>query len=259
MKVFDLHSDFLTELIDYKSYLNAQKNVKIISAIYKGNMSFSMAKTLVEKFKNLRQNQAFLAFENVCYELENEAEILSLNPVSASLTYNGENRYGFGCDFNLPLKNDGIIFAKKLSLNGAKIDVAHLSEKGIFSLLENGIKIYSSHTAVNAIFKHKRNLSNELIGEIIKSGGIVGITPVSYFLGGNKLEDYAKHIDYVVMKFGVENACIGTDFFGTDSYAGNLEKYEDFSRLYELFMKWGYKENHIDKIFYKNAERFFNL
>ena len=54
MKVFDLHNDVLTEVENYsKEILSYPKNVKVITAIYKGNLSFNDAINLSENYLKL--------------------------------------------------------------------------------------------------------------------------------------------------------------------------------------------------------------
>ncbi len=255
MKFFDLHSDFPTTL--KLNNVNFDDNVEVVGAVYSGRRTFFEAIEIAKKVKLLGKN-VHLGFENIGYFDVNVDEIISLKPIYCSLTYNGENAFGYGCDFDLPLKSVGKSLAKTLADSGIVIDVAHLCQRGVYSLLDVTDKIICSHTALSSLFNHKRNFSDETISNIVSVGGIIGLTPVSYFIAENAtLFDFYKHIDYFIQKFGDNNLAIGTDFFGCDRFAGNLANYYDFADLKELIINNGYDKQTVNKIFYYNAKNYY--
>ena len=73
----------------------------------------------------------------------------------------------------------------------------------------------------------------------------------------NTLNGYFSAIDYLVNLLGVNSVCIGTDFFGCDSFSG-VNSYGDFYMLKELMLNNGYTKSDVSAIFYKNAKRYFN-
>ncbi|MBO5926180.1 MAG: membrane dipeptidase, partial [Clostridia bacterium] len=121
-------------------------------------------------------------------------------------------------------------------------------------------KVMISHTAFNGVFKHKRNVSDGLIIDVISKGGIIGLTLVGYFLTlkSATIYDVIKHIDYFTSKFGEDNLCIGTDYNGTNYLPKGLTKYTHFITLKEELLKLGYKEETVNKIFYYNAYNYFS-
>ena len=250
MKFFDLHSDFPLALEDFSSanFLNAT----VIGAVYSGNLTFDNAIDEAKKVK--------LAFENIGYKDVNIDKIIELKPIYASITYNEENDFGYGCNYNLPLKTLGKSLVKQLSISGIVIDVAHLSERGAYSVLDITNKVICSHTALKSVYNHKRNLSDELIKEIISSGGIIALTPVGYFLKEKypSLYDFFRHIDYFTQKFSINSLAIGSDFYGTDNIVGGIKDYLGFTKLKNLMSEKGYSSSEIDKIFYQNAYNYFN-
>lgn len=259
MSIFDLHSDRL-----YKNPNFSREKLgftgKIICAVYSGNISFSRAVEIAENFNKNKQRNLYLAFENVGYKDLSVEKIIQLKPLYASLTYNEENDLGFGCYEDKPLKSLGKSVAKRLNNGGICIDVAHLSTRGVYDVLSLGVKTLCSHTAVNNVYEHRRNLSVETILSIVNSGGIVGITPVSYFIGNNPtVLDYFKHIDTAVQKVGARGISIGSDFYGSDSFVKGINNYSDFSALKIIMENHGYTINDIQNIFYNNANDFFNL
>ena len=258
MRFFDLHNDFPTKIQDF-NLLNVDDSIEIIGAVYSGNRTFSESLAIAKRVNDYGKN-LYLGFENIGYPDLDVEKIIELKPKYVSLTYNGENNLGYGCDFDLPLKSYGKVVAKCLSDSGITIDVAHTSEKGAFSVLDITDRVICSHTALNVVYQHKRNVSNELIKEIVDRGGIIGVTLVQMFLNEKDVTiyDLYKHIDTFVSNFGINSLSIGTDFYGAKYMAGDIKEYNQFELLKGVLEERGYTPDDIDKIFYKNAKNYFN-
>ncbi len=259
MKIFDLHNDFLTESNNPKKTLKSfPKNVYPVAVIYRGENNFNYALEKIEIFNKIKYFKPKFAFEDIGYKDLNLDTLLSVNPLYVSLTYNGENAFGYGVDFDYPLKKQGVEIAKKISKNGVIIDTAHLSKRGTLSLIDNGIKIINSHTCFNAVYKHKRNIDAAIIKGIISTGGLVGFTLVGHFISKDAtLYDAFKHLDYFIQKFGYKNLCLGTDFYGTDFLVKGIKNYKNLYKLSNILKSYRYTTNVIDAIFYDNAYNFF--
>ncbi len=260
MKVFDLHNDVLTEVKNYKSEIESYpKNFKIVTAVYRGGRSFQEVKKLLLNYSKIKTKNTFIAFEDIGYVDLDFNILLSYKPLYVSLTHNEENVLGYGVNCSLNLKQKGVDIVKILNENNVVLDVAHLSEKSTYSAINLANRVICSHTAFNGVYLHKRNLSDEAIRDIISKNGIIGLTFVGYFLSNEKADLYSviKHIDYFLEKFGDNNLSIGSDFNGTDYLPVNLKNYDGFYLLKELLLKNGYSNETVDKIFYKNAERYF--
>ena len=97
---------------------------------------------------------------------------------------------------------------------------------------------------------------------IEESGGVVGIALVGSFLTEGKksfINDVARHIDYVASRFSPKIVCLGTDFFGTRNLPKGIKNYANLDMLENRLRLMGYDNQTIELIFYKNAERFFNM
>ena len=262
MKVFDLHNDVLTEVKDYKKeILNYPKNVKVITAVYKGNKDFNSVEKLVENYTRINAKNTLLAFEDIGYKDLNIERLISFKPLYCSLTHNKENQFGYGVDYNYPLKKRGMEIIQKLNDNNIPLDLSHLSKKGCYRAIKLANKVLYSHVAFSEVYKHKRNIDGELIKDVITKGGIIGLTFVGYFLTDKEasIKSVIKHIDYFLSKFGDDNLAIGSDFNGTDYLPKKLKNYVGFYNFKNELVKTGYSLSTIDKIFYKNASRFFKF
>jgi len=189
--------------------------------------------------------------------------------VYAGLTWNNDNCLAGGALENGRLTEWGRHVVKMLVANNIIIDTAHLNRKSFYDLIEvlnqqliipqSSLFIINSHTCLNSLYSHPRNLTNHQIKTLINSGGIIGLTPVGQFISQKEnavsIQDFAEQIDYFCQKYGDKNLAIGSDFFGAPPLKG-LSCYSDFNSLYQLLQKKGYSSKTIDKIFYKNAYDF---
>lgn len=247
----DFHNDILTAVGGELTEKYLKNN--IITAVFRGKMNFGEAVGIAAKAR-------LLAFEDVGYEDLNVDKLISLKPIYVGLTWNGENRLGYGCNFQDGLKQEGKEFIKKLNKQGIAVDCAHISEGGFKDIIDNAETVVDSHTCFNAVFKHKRNLHEWQLKELVLRGGLVGVTCYSRFMTDGKhckIADFIRQIDYFVQKFGADNLAVGTDFYGCENYVEDVLSYEKLYRLTrkELF-KLGYDSGSIDKILCNNLLNF---
>ena len=119
--------------------------------------------------------------------------------------------------------------------------------------------ILNSHTNLQCLKKHKRNIDDKQIRKIIKSNGLVCLTGVKEFLNNEgTLKDYIDSIYEFYKKYGSDNLGLATDFIGSSTFPLAYDNYHDFKKIYVELLKKGLTEVELDKIFYLNAKRFFN-
>lgn len=162
------------------------------------------------------------------------------------------------------LREKGFEFINEMESLGMIIDVSHLSDDGIYDVYNNTTKPFiASHSNARSICSHGRNLTDDMIRKIGERGGLIGINFYSSFLNNDykstdisKIEDIINHMKYISNIGGIDCVGIGSDFDGIDC---PLE-FEDASKMqliYAQMKKLGFKEDDIEKIFYKNALRLF--
>ncbi len=191
-------------------------------------------KTLVAPFsefvKDSHKTHFLLAVENASSLIE-EDEPLDLcfsrldnyqsveKFLYASLTWNCENRFGGGNASEKGLKDDGRVFLEYLSGQNIAIDLSHTSDALAYDILntidKNNYTItpIASHSNYRAITNVKRNLPDELVKEIIKRKGLIGLNFVRRFVGDSK-EDFIKHLEHGLKLGALETLCLGADFYG---------------------------------------------
>ncbi len=251
MTVADFHNDILTSEGFKGLPLNYSEH-KIVTAIFRGERSFDEAIAL-SRFSNL------LAFEDIGYNDFDLEKLVGLKPLYVGLTWNGENRFGYGCDYSFGLKRSGVEIIKNLNRYKVAIDTAHISKKGFIDIVDSADKIVNSHTCFNGVYKHKRNLDDWQIKLLIEKGGLIGITCCGYFMSNRKtckIADFIDNILYFYERYGAGGLCFGTDFFGTDFLPEGLENYDGFQAVSVALSERGICQKDVEKILFTNLNDF---
>ena len=145
------------------------------------------------------------------------------------------------------------------------VDVAHLSDAGIRDLLAIATRPFAaSHSNARACCPHLRNLPDELLRAMGEKGCLIGLNYCPAFLDDTpdrkhcvgSVAQMARHAKYILNLAGEDALALGSDF---DGIGGELEitGAQDLPLLAEGFVNEGIPARVVEKIFYKNARRFF--
>ncbi|WP_018591720.1 dipeptidase [Terrisporobacter glycolicus] len=189
-----------------------------------------------------------------------------------TLTWNYENELSYpnGCFYDEEknerkgLKEKGFEFINEMESLGMIIDVSHLSDDGIYDVYNNTSKPFiASHSNARNVCSHQRNLTDDMIKKIGERGGVIGVNFYSSFLNNNyksndisKIEDIINNIKYISNTGGIDCVGIGSDFDGIDCPL-EFENSSKMQLIYDEMKKSGFREEDIEKVFYKNALRLF--
>lgn len=187
------------------------------------------------------------------------------------------------------LRSIGIVWTKKNSLGGGDsseddsglselgkkvlcwainkkiiIDFSHMNERTFFDsadvLMENGVPIFISHGNARTVCSNKRNYTDQQLGALKKSGGLIGVFFANSCLideGLATIEDVVKHIVYIKNLIGIDHLALGTDLGGlTVNIPEGLRDVSCLGNLEKALAKEGFSEGEIEKIFYGNAYNF---
>lgn len=164
----------------------------------------------------------------------------------AALTWNYENFIGVpACiDQDAGLKKQGREIVKLLIQAGIAVDVSHLSRRGVFDLLDMGVKPLASHSCCNALCDHPRNLTDDQLKAIFDAGGYVGINFYPAFLKGKKadISDVTCHALHMLEMGGEGKIGFGSDFDGIETKPKGLDNPEDIPALLKELRKGGISE-----------------
>ena len=182
-----------------------------------------------------------------------------------TLLWNNENSLGFphkleGYDNDYGLKKLGIEVIKEMEEQKIIIDVSHLNEHGIENVLKNTTKPFmASHSNARAVTDVTRNLSDKQLKELGERGCVAGLNLCPRFATKEKVatfRDYEKHIRHMLNLGGEDLVAIGSDFDGIGGEFEIKNPHKMIEFLNYLNMN-GVSADVVDKIAYKNVERFF--
>jgi membrane dipeptidase len=186
-----------------------------------------------------------------------------------SLTHVDENRFSGG-NFTpgVGLKPDGKELLRYLNGKRIAIDLAHTSDAAAFDILtfidqQNlHIPVIASHSNFRAVYDNARNLPAELVQEVVRREGLIGMNFLKKFVHPTQPAVLLEHIQY-----GLEHApkaiCFGADFFqesgimegGESNFHPehrNATRYQEI--LHELLQQ--YPAEAVAAISYRNAQAF---
>jgi membrane dipeptidase len=174
---------------------------------------------------------------------------------------------------------------------GMMVDVSHPSKTSMMQAAAiSKAPIIASHSAVRALANHSRNMDDEQLLALRKTGGVVQIVAFASYLktssasargggagrqGGRgapcpvedrsapprppepdraSVKDFVDHIDYAVKLIGIDHVGISSDFDGGGGIVGWNGADETFNVTMELVRR-GYKEKDIGKLWSGNLLR----
>lgn len=256
--IFDLHNDLPTSglpVAKQRMYI-ADTVHTVIYAVWTTECKHPL--TYLRKWLSETGIRHFSVEDMGFVSEETLPALCALRPLYCTLTHNDANALAGGALSDGLLTPLGKTAVRCLDAAGIAIDVAHLNRKSFFAVADMSARLIDSHTGWESMCPHPRNLTDEQIKLLLGRGGIVGLTAVRDFIGGDRVEAYIRLIDTFVQAYGIDGACIGTDFYGTKPLTG-LSSYDDFALVSARLERLGYTDADIDKIFYVNAKNYFHL
>ncbi len=113
------------------------------------------------------------------------------------------------------LTNAGKELIKRMEAKGMIVDLAHASAQTIEDVLAVSTRpVLVSHTGVKATCDNNRNISDEQVIKIARTGGIIGIGYWPTATCGANAQAIARAIKHVAHLVGAEHVALGSDFDG---------------------------------------------
>lgn len=136
-------------------------------------------------------------------------------------------------------------------------DVSHLSDKGIWEVIELADYPIASHSNARALCHHPRNLTDEQAVALFNKKSIIHVVYYPPFVkaeGEVKITDLLKHIDHFCSLGGVKHIGLGSDFDGISTFITNLEDASKSQNLINELLKH-YSEDEVRGFAYENFLR----
>lgn len=190
-----------------------------------------------------------------------------------TLTWNGENEVGYGCQSNCDfgLKPAGKRLLKNMERLNMVADVSHLNRAGFYDVASSGIRFIATHSNCKSVlektrangndklFSCRRSLDDEQIKLLIERKGLIGINFCRSFLGDegdDGFEAVYRHMQHILELGGEKCLAIGSDFDGCEINP-TLAGIDKIPKLAEYLRQKGFSESLTEKIFYDNSNNFF--
>lgn len=218
----------------------------------------------MEKAWSENKTAAFLTVENgsvFAGDISRVKKAAEQGVRAVTLVWNGENELGSGHTTDHGLSEFGKAAVREMEKENILIDVSHLNDPGFADLLEVAEKPFlATHSNARALCSHKRNLTDDMIREMIKRDCLVGLNYFVKFLRDDgdvkSLDDIYRHAMHFFELGGKKNLALGSDFDGAvlpDCLHGPSKVME----FYDYLLAHGVSHEDADGIFYKNAQEFF--
>lgn len=158
-----------------------------------------------------------------------------------TLCHNGDNDI---CDSNKGEAEHGGVSAfgeqviREMNRTGMLIDLSHAADSTFYDTLRISTSpVVCTHSSSRALCGHRRNLTDEMMRDLARHGGVAQVTIYGGFLCDNESEatvrDIVRHLDHMVEVMGIDHVGIGTDFDGGGGVPGCNNAFElfNFTRL----------------------------
>lgn len=189
--------------------------------------------------------------------------------------WNNKNKYGSGAHAKGGLTASGEEFIRAAIDLGITIDMAHMNEETFWDTINilrkikmEGIhpKVIVSHSDVNDLFNHPRNITKDQIRALKEFDAIMGLVSYSLFLTDHDEEidvlknKYLEHIKYVVNILGINHVGVATDDMGYDKalfnkpYKKIIFPYKNLKEELENLLLKEYSREDVEKILKLNVK-----
>lgn len=133
------------------------------------------------------------------------------------LTYNYQNDVGTGC---YELRDSGLTefgrdLVAELNRLGILVDLSHVGLRTCWEAVRCSDKpVAITHAGPSALRDHPRNKPDDLIRAVADGGGVIGLTPLKWFLRHGEqstIDDYLDALEHCINVAGEDHVAIGTD------------------------------------------------
>lgn len=190
---------------------------------------------------------------------------------SLGLTHNPRNEAGDGCMVpdgeRRGLTGFGRALVRRCADLGILLDVAHLAPEGFRDLLDEAARcpspppVVSTHTGAARVTSHRRNLTDDQLRELARTGGLAGVTcyPPHVAREGRpaSLDDVVAHLEHMAEVMGIDHVAVGADLDGFDppGLPGGADGPEVYGLLADALAARGWRPEHVEATLGGNALR----
>lgn len=192
---------------------------------------------------------------------------------SIGLVWSRANAFAEGVPFRFPASPDtgpgltpeGKELVRACNRMGILVDLSHLNEAGFWDVAEiSQAPLVATHSNAHALCPASRNLTDEQLDTIGRSGGVVGVNFAVSFLreDGSQAPDetpvaeIVRHVDYIADRIGIDHVAFGSDFDGA-VVSTELGGVAGLPKLVAALRDAGYDDSAVAKVTHENWLRIF--
>jgi membrane dipeptidase len=165
------------------------------------------------------------------------------NEVSGSM--HGEKKGGL-----TPL---GRQIVQDMEAKGMVVDIAHASHTAVAEILAMATKpVVSSHGGVQATCKVNRNLTDEEIRGVAKTGGVIGVGYWDGAICSTKPKDIARAMKHIRDLVGIDHVGLGSDYDGATTVGFDTS---GVAHVTQALLNEGFTDEEIAKVMGGNVQR----
>ena len=153
----------------------------------------------------------------------------------------------------------------EMNKQGVMIDISHVSDAAFYEVLRlTKTPVIASHSSLRHFVPgFERNVSDDMLRELARNGGVIQICFGSEFIAEKKkypnlvvtVKDVADHIDRVKKLVGIDHVGIGSDYDGWRNFPVGLEDTSTYPNLIRELLNRDYTKEEIEKVFGGNLLR----
>ena len=227
---------------------------------------------IVHNYKEMREARAdgiFYAFigceglSSIGEDLEQIDKLYEFGVRHASLTWNEQNLLACGIRGNedAGLTELGIMALHKIQSLSMLFDVSHLNDKSFWDVMRHTKgPVVATHSGSRSLCPVPRNLTDEMIRELVETGGMIGVNSYPNFISEYEEEKnvsmLAKHIEHMAEVAGIDRIGLGLDFCefleGEEPSLNGLKDASEVGNLMTALELVGFTQEDIEKISFKN-------
>jgi len=168
---------------------------------------------------------------------------------------------GWGANPDTPLTDFGRELVEALNEHRILVDLAHVNRAGFLEACErSNAPVLVSHTGVAGAYDSWRNIDDEQLRAVARTGGVVAIIFAPVFLGPNMRGPVSlavDHIRHVISVVGEDHVAVGSDFDGFIFPPTDLPDIAHLPVLTQCMLESGMTETQIRKCLGENTLRLF--
>lgn len=163
------------------------------------------------------------------------------------------------------LSERGRRFVEQCNTERVFVDLAHIHRDAFWDAVEvhdQSQPLIVTHTGVNGVKPHWRNLDDDQLRAVAETGGVVGIMAQGSFLsrrgGPRDGAMLVEHMEHVIDVAGEDAVALGTDYDGAISPPRDIRSGEvAYPRLVQHMLDRGWSEDRVAKAMGQNFLRCF--